>query len=111
VAEGLESRQVLQACNFLREAEEQPPADRAKLVLGAVAEMPVHGGHDLLAAYQDGIARYLSYSGNAVVWENRSVAPIQSAINDWLAQAQVTSMPSACGTSQLFPRFCPDMRG
>jgi hypothetical protein len=89
VTEGLESRQVLQAWHFVREAGEQPPADRAKLVLGAVAEMPVHGGHDLLAAYRDGTARYLNYSGKAVVWEDRSVAPIQSAINDWLAKAQV----------------------
>jgi hypothetical protein len=87
--EGLESRQVLQAWHFLREAGEQPPDDRAKLVLGAVAEMPVHGGHDLLAAYRDGTARYLHYSGGAVAWEDRSVAPIQSAINDWLAKAQV----------------------
>jgi hypothetical protein len=27
--------------------------------------------------------------GKAVVWEDRSVAPIQSAISDWLARAQV----------------------
>jgi hypothetical protein len=87
--EPLESRQVLQAWHFLREAGEQPPADRAKLVLGAVAEMPVHGGHDVLAGYRDGTARYLNYSGGAVVWEDRSVASIQSAINDWLARAQV----------------------
>jgi hypothetical protein len=89
VSEGLESRQVLQAWHFLRLTGEQPPAGRAKLVLGAVIEMPVHGGHDLLAAYQDGTGRYLNYSGRAVVWEDRSVAPIQSAITDWLAKAQV----------------------
>ena len=88
LTEELESRQVLQAWHFLREAGEQPPAHQAKLVLGAVAEMPVHGGHDLLAAYQDGSARYLNYSGRAVVWEDRSVASIQSAINDWLAEAE-----------------------
>lgn len=89
VTEGLESRQVLQAWHFLREVGDQPPADRAKLVLGAVAEMPAPGGHDLLAAYRDGSARYLNYSGKAVVWEDRSVASIQSAISDWLAIAQV----------------------
>jgi hypothetical protein len=87
--EPLESRQVLQAWHFLREAGEQPPADRAKLVLGAVAEMPVHDGHDLLAGYRDGTARYLNYSGKAVLWEDRSVASIQAAINDWLARAEV----------------------
>jgi hypothetical protein len=89
VAEGLESRQVLQAWHFLRQTGEQPPAGSAKLVLGAAAEMPVHGGHDVLAAYRDGTARYLNYSGKAVVWEDRSVATIQSAITDWLAKAQV----------------------
>lgn len=86
--EGLESRHVLQAWHFLRQAGFAPPADRAKLVLGAVAEMPVNGAHDLLAAYRDGTARYLNYSGRVVVWEDRSVAPIQAAINDWLASAQ-----------------------
>ena len=35
-----------------------PPPDGAKLVLGAVAEMPVNGAHDLLAAYREfGIRR------------------------------------------------------
>ena len=86
--EGLESRHVLQAWHFLRQAGFAPPPDDAKLVLGAVAEMPVNGAHDLLAAYRDGTARYLNYSGKAVVWEDRSVAPIQAAIDDWLASAQ-----------------------
>jgi len=86
--EGLESRHALQAWHFLRQAGFAPPADRAKLMLGAVAEMPVNGAHDLLAAYRDGTARYLNYSGKAVVWEDRSVTPIQAAINDWLASAQ-----------------------
>ncbi|HTW04200.1 MAG TPA: hypothetical protein VMF87_28140 [Streptosporangiaceae bacterium] len=49
----------------------------------------MHGGHDLLAAYRDGTARYLNYTGKAVVWEDHSVAPIQAAISDWLAKAQV----------------------
>jgi hypothetical protein len=89
VTEGLVSRHTLQAWHFLREAGDQPPADRAKLVLGAVAEMPVQGAHDLLTAYRDGTGRYLNYAGKAVVWEDRSVAPIQSAISDWLARAQV----------------------
>src|SRR6267142_5896966 len=76
-AEGLESRQLLQAWHFLRQAGFPPPADQAKLVLGVVAQMPVQGSHDLLAAYRDGSARYLNYSGKAVVWEDRSDAQIQ----------------------------------
>lgn len=87
--EGLESRQILQAWHFLRQAGCPPAADRAKLVLGVGAEMPVHGAHDLLAAYRDGSARYLNYSGKAVVWEDRSVTDIQAAIDGWLARGQV----------------------
>jgi len=87
--EGLESRQVLQAWHFLRQAGYLPPADQAKLVLGVVAEMPVHGVHDLLAAYQDGSARYLNYSGTAVVMEDHSESEIQAAIGTWLASGQV----------------------
>jgi hypothetical protein len=84
----LESRQVLQAWQFLRQAGEQPPANRAKLALGVVAEVPVHGAHDLLTAYRDGSARYLNFAGGAVVWEDRSVTGIQSAIENWLAVGQ-----------------------
>jgi hypothetical protein len=86
---GLESRQILRAWHFLRQAGYRPAVDRAKLVLGVAAEMPVQGAHDLLAAYRDGSARYLSYSGKAVVWEDRSITQIQAAINGWLARGQV----------------------
>src|SRR5215472_16051475 len=55
--DGLESRHALQAWHFLRQAGFAPPADRAELMLGVVAEMPVNGAHDLLAAYPDGTAR------------------------------------------------------
>jgi hypothetical protein len=86
--EGLESRQILQAWHFLRHASCPPPADQAKLVLGVAAEMPVQGAHDLLAAYRDGSARYLNYSDKVVVWEDRSVADIQTVIDGWLARGQ-----------------------
>jgi hypothetical protein len=48
----------------------------------------MEGAHDVLVAYRDGSARYLNYSGKVVVWEDRSLAPVQAAINDWLAHAQ-----------------------
>jgi len=58
-AGGLESRHTLQAWHFLRQAGQPPLPDQARLVLGVAAEMPVRKGHDLLAAYRDGTARYL----------------------------------------------------
>lgn len=89
VTEGLESRHTLQAWHFLRQAGQPPPAGRARLVLGAAAEMPARKGHDLLVAYRDGSARYLNYSGNVLIWEDRSDADVQAAITTWLAVGQV----------------------
>jgi hypothetical protein len=106
--EGLESRQTLQAWNFFRQAGYQPPTDRAKFVLGVVAEMPVGSAHDLLAAYRDGSARYLNYSGKAVVWDAPSVSPIQEAIDTWLDRGQ--EIADATGPWDL-PSFPPLQAG
>ena len=65
--EDVEARQVLQAWHFLRSVGVAPDADTAKRVLGAVAEVAVPRGHDLLAVYADGSVRYLNFSGAAVV--------------------------------------------
>jgi hypothetical protein len=87
LADGYESRHTLQAWHFLRQAGHEPPAERAKLVLGVVAEIPVDGGHDLLAAYRDRTARYLNHAGGAVIWD-QPVPEIDSAIDEWLASGQ-----------------------
>jgi hypothetical protein len=67
----LESRQTLQAWHFLRSVGVSPPEGIAKRVYGAVAEVAVPLGHDLLAAYADLSVRYLNYSGAAVVIDER----------------------------------------
>ena len=87
--DGLESRHTLQAWHFLRQAGLPPPADQARLVLGVAAEIPVRKGHDLLAAYRDGTARYLNYSGKALIWEDHSDTRIGAAITGWLAAGQL----------------------
>lgn len=84
----VESRQTLQAWHFLRGAGVTPPPEVASQVLGVVFEMPVDSGHDTLAAYQDGSARYLNHSGKIIVWEDRSVAEVQTAIHHWVAVGQ-----------------------
>lgn len=66
---GLESRHYLQAWCGLRELGVQPPADRAKHVYGVVVDVPVNTGLDTLAAYEDRHARYLNFSGAAILWE------------------------------------------
>ena len=75
----LESRQTLQAWHFLRSVGAAPPEEIAKQVLGAVAEVAVTEGHDLLAGYADGSARYLNHSGAAVVIDDR-IPAVENAI-------------------------------
>lgn len=81
---GLESRHYLQAWSTLRELGAEPPASQAKRVLGVVLDMPVSGGLDTLAAYEDGSARYLNFSGKGIVWDATDPA-VEDAINRLIA--------------------------
>jgi hypothetical protein len=65
----LESRHYLQAWHVLRELGVRAPQEIAKRVYGVVVEVSLQDGLDVLAAYADGGARYLNWSGAAVVWD------------------------------------------
>jgi hypothetical protein len=65
----LETRTLLWVWSGLRELGEQPEPKFAFEVLGVVLEMPSGGANDALAAYVDGSARYLNYSGKAIFWD------------------------------------------
>jgi hypothetical protein len=65
----LESRHCLQAWHVLRELGVRPSAEIAKRVYGVVVEVSLQEGLDVLAAYADGSARYLNWSGAAVAWD------------------------------------------
>lgn len=86
-APGLESRQVLQAWHFLRGAGVLPPAEVAKHVQGAVAEVAVGDGHDVLAAYADGSVRYLNVSGAAAVIDD-TIPSVDEPARELLRVAQ-----------------------
>lgn len=79
---GLESRHHLQAWHALRAVGERPDEGEAKRLYGVVLEVPMPDGLDLLAAYEDGTARYYNYSGAGVVWErpDASLDPAVSAL-------------------------------
>lgn len=70
---GLESRVTLWAWSALRELGYQPSSDIADEVLGVVLEAPISGAPggtlDVLAAYDDGTARYVNHAGSVVVWD------------------------------------------
>jgi hypothetical protein len=65
----VEARCALQAWTFLRQAGYEPEWPEAVEVLGVVCEIAAGGGHDVLAAYRDGSARYLNHSGRVAVVE------------------------------------------
>ncbi len=67
---GLQTRHYLQAWHFLRPLGETPPLSVAKEILGVVVEVSMDDGEDLLAAYADLSARYINYSGAAIIWEH-----------------------------------------
>jgi hypothetical protein len=70
----LETRIQLWVWSALRELGERPDPKSGKEVLGVVVEMPMRGAYDTLAAYQDGSARYLNFSGKAIFWDKHDVA-------------------------------------
>jgi hypothetical protein len=84
----VESRHVLQAWHYLRASGESPPHDVAAEVLGAVVEVPVGPGHDVLAAYADGSLRYLNHSGKVAVIDTPGSDELRDAAGDWLATAR-----------------------
>jgi hypothetical protein len=65
----LETRVQLWVWSALRELGERPDPKLGTEVLGVVVELPMRGGYDTLAAYQDGSARYLNFSGAAIFWD------------------------------------------
>ncbi|HET7486614.1 MAG TPA: hypothetical protein VFJ85_01700 [Acidimicrobiales bacterium] len=81
------ARQVLQAWHFLRSVGVAPDAARAKQVLGAVAEVAVPQGHDLLVVYADGSVRYLNFSGAAVAIE-QEIPSVAGPAREFLAVGQ-----------------------
>lgn len=67
-----DSRHRIQAWKFLRAQGIVPDESIAREVLGVVAEVPVAGRHDVLAAYADGTIRYLNHAGSVIVIESPS---------------------------------------
>lgn len=69
----LETRLQLWVWSCLRQLGEKPDSKAAYEVLGVVLEMPLEAGCDTLAAYVDGTARYLNFSGAAIFWDRADV--------------------------------------
>lgn len=65
--DSVNSRSRLLASHLLLAKNVEPDE---RILLGAVVEVAVDGGHDVLAAYTDGTARYLNHTGRMVFWDS-----------------------------------------
>jgi hypothetical protein len=66
---GVESRLKTVAANMLI-ARGRPLTD--KRIFGIIVEVGMDEGLDVLAAYEDGTARYINYSEKLIVWETKT---------------------------------------
>ena len=86
----LESRHYLQAWHFLRQLGESPAEGDARQLYGVVVEVALDEGLDIVAAYADHTARYLNYSGAAIVWE-RPNESLDQAIDSLLSAGRMVA--------------------
>lgn len=81
-----EARMRLTAAATLRAWGE--PIVTEEPMLGAVVEYPMETGVDYVAAYADGSARYLNYTGSGVIWDTpRAVPQVDAALIAFLNSA------------------------
>lgn len=80
----VETRFRILAANLLRSMGKP---DDGKHLFGVIVEVGMDEGLDTLAAYEDGTARYINYTGSMIVWENRT-AESDELIVDLFAAAR-----------------------
>ena len=99
----LETRTVLWTGSALRELGEEPDPKLSFEVLGVVMEIPSGTSYDTLAAYVDGSARYLNFSGKAIFWDtpDATIKTLCRALIDSTIPASAGAKPR---TSLLLPK-------
>jgi len=84
-----ETRVQLLAWNALRGLGAQPEAKSAFVVRGVVAELHNEGGVGVVAAYEDGSARFFGGKSGGVLWDAQGTdVEIQRRIHDLLVAAE-----------------------
>lgn len=104
----LETRIQLWVWSALRELGEPPDPKIAYEVLGAIIEFPSGDGYDTLAGYADGSARYLNFSGSAIIWdaEDSTIKGMCQALIDSTIPASNRAKPR---TSLSLPKGTPQV--
>ena len=82
----VETRPKLLASNVLLSRGKALPGRR---IFGVVVEVGMEEGLDVLAAYEDGTARYLNYSGKLIVWDAATRESNELVVDLFLAARKV----------------------
>src|SRR5262249_5079982 len=82
----LESRQKLLAANKLLKRGKPLPGRR---IFGVIVEIGLEEGLDVLAAYEDGTARYINYSEKLIVWDAQTPESNELVVDFFLAARKV----------------------
>jgi hypothetical protein len=104
----METRIHLWVWSALRELGQTPDPKSGYEVLGAIIEFPSGGAYDTLAAYVDGSARYLNFSGAAIFWdaEDPTIKAMCRALVDSTIPVSGRAKPR---TSLSLPRGTPQV--
>ncbi|MFT3683500.1 MAG: hypothetical protein QM783_01015 [Phycisphaerales bacterium] len=96
-----ESRMRLTAAATLRAWGE--PVTTKEPMLGAVVEYPMETGVDYVAAYADGSARYLNYTGAGIIWDTpRTVDAVDAAVIAFLNKS-LAMLPNTVEAARWSP--------
>ncbi len=82
----IETRPKILAANLLRSLNKT--LDNKRL-FGVVVEVGMDKGLDVLAAYEDGTARYINYTGSMIVWETKTRESNDLVVDLFLAARKV----------------------
>lgn len=100
----LETREQLWLWSALRELGEKPDTKSAHEVVGVIIEMPSGDGYDTLAAYQDGSARYLNFSGKGIFWDKKEDARVRALCQSFIDSAVPSGNRAQVRTSLSLPK-------
>jgi hypothetical protein len=82
----LETRPKILAANMVRSLGK--PID-GKRLFGVIVEVGMDEGLDTLAAYEDGTARYINYTGSMIIWDAKTEESNELIVDLFLAARRV----------------------
>lgn len=104
---GVESRPKLIAANRLQSSGKPLPGRR---IFGGIVEVGMPEGLDVLAAYEDGSARYINYSEKLIIWDVTTRESNELVVDLFLAARRVVDRTGPWERDRFPPPKAGDAR-